>query len=195
MSSSAKVLNGAKVIVAIVGGTMLTIALTRPRLRWLEQLTEGSDRARRLSERALTALSFVMCGYAALTVLAALHKQLDTETSALLRGAAGFPAIYALLVNFEPFVHEWRLRGGLPTCLLYGSLATFWLVVGATAAELAADSKVSPAGIKLLTETGGLSCMAWGLYRLWNPAGERLERWIPVLRAPDHDTPTPDEAP
>jgi hypothetical protein len=28
------------VVVAIVGGTMLTLALTRPRLRWVERMTE-----------------------------------------------------------------------------------------------------------------------------------------------------------
>ena len=54
MVATAAAVNGREVIVAIVGGTMLTLALTRPRLGWIEELTKDSDRARLWAERALT---------------------------------------------------------------------------------------------------------------------------------------------
>src|ERR1700682_4733113 len=49
--SAAQGVNPRDVIVAIVGGTMLTLALTRPRLRGVEQLTEDSERGRRWADR------------------------------------------------------------------------------------------------------------------------------------------------
>jgi hypothetical protein len=73
------------VVVAIVGGTMLTLALTRPRLRWVERLTEDSESHRLWAERALTIFAFAMAGYAWTALFLVLHKQLDSEIDAILR--------------------------------------------------------------------------------------------------------------
>jgi len=122
-------LNGREVIVAIVGGTMLTIALTRPRLRWAEQLTRHSPRGHLYAERALTALALAMASYAGFSVSLVLHRHISAQADALLDGAACFLGLYAALVNFEPFIHEWRLSDGLRAIYLY-------LLFGATAGLL-----------------------------------------------------------
>jgi len=106
------------VILAIVGGTMLTVALTRPRLKWVERLTQGSESQRRWAERGLTALAFVMGGYAWATLFLTLQRQLDGQAAALLKGAGLFLILYAWLIHFEPFANEWRLRGGLGAVVL-----------------------------------------------------------------------------
>ena len=104
--------NPRDVVVAIVGGTLLTLALTRPRLRWMERLTDQSKSQRLWAERGLTLLAFVMGGYAAASLLMVLHKQLGPQVNSLMFGAAVFLMIYAWLVHFEPFIAEWRLCGG-----------------------------------------------------------------------------------
>jgi len=88
------------VILAIVGGTMLTVALTRPRLKWVERLTQGSESQRRWAERGLTALAFVMGGYAWATLFLTLQRQLDGQAAALLKGAGLFLILYAWLIHF-----------------------------------------------------------------------------------------------
>ncbi|HEV7162594.1 MAG TPA: hypothetical protein VGN25_04995 [Solirubrobacteraceae bacterium] len=111
-------------IVAIVGGTLLTLALTRPHLKWVERLTEHSRTTRLWAERALTFFSFVMAGYAATSVALVLQKQqINPELGALLKGTAWFLVIYAWLVHLEPFSNEWSLRGGLAACALYSGLS------------------------------------------------------------------------
>jgi len=111
------------VIVAIVGGTMLTLALTRPRLRWVERLTEDAESHRLWAERALTLFGLAMAGYAFTALFLVLHKQLGAEVDTMLRGAAYFLIVYAWLVHFEPFVAEWRLGGGLGAGIFYTGIA------------------------------------------------------------------------
>jgi hypothetical protein len=106
------------VVDTIIGGTMLTLALTRPRLRWVEELTDSHRSRRRWAERALTGFSFAMGGYAGTAVWIALYGRLGAETNALLEGAACFLAIYAGLVHFEPFVTEWDMAKGLGAVVL-----------------------------------------------------------------------------
>jgi hypothetical protein len=160
------VLKGREVIVAIIGGTMLTLALTRPRLRWAERLTDGSDTARVWSERGLTLFSLAMAGYAFITVSAALHKQLDWESDALLRGATYFLFGYAWLVHFEPFVREWQLRGGLGAGILYSSIMFATIGFGGVLAEVAASSSISSSAIALMAILGGFVIVGWITYRL-----------------------------
>lgn len=170
------VLKGREVIVAIIGGTMLTLALTRPRLRWVERLTDGSDSARVWSERGLTLFSLAMAGYALITVGASLHKQLDSESDALLRGAALFLIGYAWLVHFEPFAREWKLRGGLGACLLYTSVMLATGTFGGVLAEAALTSSIPGSAIRIMAPLLGLVVFCWLFYRLLPTIMDRLER-------------------
>jgi hypothetical protein len=155
-----------EVIVAIVGGTMLTLALTRPRLRWVEQLTRDSERTRVWAERALTGFSFVMAGYAGFTLLGTLYKQLGAEFDALLRGAACFLFVYAWLVHFEPFVREWRLRGGVGAAVLYTGLLIAAMEIGGVIAEMTLGVSVIPDRIPfLLVTVVPIPVLGWLFYR------------------------------
>jgi hypothetical protein len=82
--SVASSVNPRDVVVAIIGGTMLTLALTRPRLRWVDRLTEDSESHRRWAERALTLFAFAMAGYAWTALYIVLHKQLGSQVDTLL---------------------------------------------------------------------------------------------------------------
>ena len=52
--------SGSNVVVAIIGGTLLGLALTRPRFRWIERLDDSS---RQYAEVVTTIVAFVMGGY------------------------------------------------------------------------------------------------------------------------------------
>lgn len=166
------VLKGREVIVAIIGGTMLTLALTRPRLRWVERLTDSSDSARVWSERGLTLFSLAMAGYASFAVLGALHKQLDSESDALLGGAAVFLIGYAWLVHFEPFAREWQLRGGIGAVVLYSSVMLAVITFGGVLAIVALTSSIPSYAIAMMASLAGLVVFCWIIYRLL-PSVER----------------------
>ncbi|HEV3035219.1 MAG TPA: hypothetical protein VGX72_10545 [Solirubrobacteraceae bacterium] len=161
----ADAVNAREVVVAIVGGTMLTLALTRPRLAWMEQLTKNSDPARLWAERALTGFLLVMGGYAAVTLLVALHKQLGAEADALLDGAGIFLFIYAWLVHFEPFVREWRLRGGAGAAILYSGFVFAAVIVGGLLTEVALRRSFSWVEPRLALAAALTVAVTWGLYR------------------------------
>ena len=161
----ADTVNRREVVVAIVGGTMLTLALTRPRLAWVEQLTKESDSARMWAERALTGFLLVMGGYAAVTLLVALHKQLGAETDRLLDGAGLFLFIYAWLVHFEPFVREWRLRGGAAAAVLYTGFVLAAVFIGGLLTEAALTRSFSWVEPRLAVAALLMVAVAWGLYR------------------------------
>jgi hypothetical protein len=178
---------GHEAVVAIVGGTMLTIALTRPRLRWVERLTEDSKPGRVWLERALTGFSFVMAGYAATTLLLTLHKQLGAESDALLNGAAWFLFAYAWLVHFEPFVNEWRLRGGVGAAALYTGLIFPAVVIGGTLAGVALDPHLIHAEVHLILLASVPAVLGSLVYWLYEPLYARLERLaVAIERAIDH---------
>ena len=122
--------SGREVVVAIVGGTMLALSLTRPRLRGIEGQTEGSESAHAWDERVLTLFLLVMAAYATCTLAEVLSKQLGREFVALLRGAGAFLFVYAWLVHFDPFVREWRLHRGFPAVVLYTCVMYSALIVG-----------------------------------------------------------------
>jgi hypothetical protein len=151
------------VVVAIVGGTMLTLALTRPRLRWVERLTEDSDSHRLWAERALTIFAFAMAGYAWTALFLVLHKQLGSEVDTMLRGAAFFMIVYAWLVHFEPFVAEWRLGGGVGAAVLYTGVAISAVAAGLIIAEILLTSSVTYRLVLLALGTAGAS---WLFYKL-----------------------------
>jgi hypothetical protein len=152
------------VVVAIVGGTMLTLALTRPRLRWMERLTDQSKSQRLWAERGLTLLAFVMGGYAADSLVMVLHKQLGPEVGALMWGAAAFLTIYAWLVHFEPFITEWRLCGGIRAGVLYTGIAALATIIGAATAESLVFS-INDNRILLLATGVAFAVGCWVVYR------------------------------
>jgi hypothetical protein len=158
--------NSRDVIVAIVGGTMLSLALTRPRLRWVEQLTKGSDFDRRWAERSLTIFAFAMAGYAYNSLAVVLYKQLGWDARAMLKGAAAFMAVYAWLVHFEPFLAEWRLRGGPGTMALYTCIAIFAFSIGMVIADVVLLSSFQMENLRFLLITGAVAVGGWIVYKL-----------------------------
>ena len=177
-AASGEMTNGREVIVAIVGGTMLTIALTRPRLRWAEQLTRNSRRGRLYAERALTALALAMAGYAGFSVSLVLHRHISAQTSALLDGTACFLGLYAALVNFEPFVHEWRLSDGLRAIYLYLLFASIAGLLGMWIAVVVLE----PSFPTEATEAAGAACAV--ILLLWRVMYPRARRTSQQLELP-----------
>ena len=154
-SAAASTLTGAaQVIVALIGGTMLTLALTRPQLRWLRSATAGHRSRRLWAERAITGFSFVMGGYAAMSVLLVLYGQLGRDADALLEGAAYFLIVYAGLVHYEPFVCEWRVGSGMRAFALYIALVLPAIAVGAAIAIFMLSALSVRSGIAILTICG-----------------------------------------
>jgi hypothetical protein len=172
--SAAQGVNPRDVIVAIVGGTMLTLALTRPRLRWVERLTENSEPDRRWAERVLTVFAFAMAGYAWDSLFLVLHKQLGWEVDTMLKGASGFLIVYAWLVHFEPFVAEWRLGGWTGAIFLYTGVAIFAASVGVMIANSLLTSSFGDA--RLLLVSGGVTAGCALYYKLVPRAEALLDR-------------------
>ncbi len=144
---------------------MLTLVLTRPRLRWLEQLTEGSTSHRLWAERALTIFSFVMGGYAWMSLFLVLHKQLGAEVSAMLKGAAAFIVLYAGLVHFEPFLAEWRSGKGGGAALLYVCIAGAAVLLGAEIAILVLEPSFTHTDLEMTVLVIVFACLGPVLYR------------------------------
>jgi hypothetical protein len=126
------VVSGSDVVVAIIGGTVLGLALTRPRLAWLERLDEDS---RRFAEIVMTVFAFVIGGYAYGSLYLVLHRQLGGDIDKLLRGAGVIFGIYAAFVHFEPFSHGegWREIGS--AMLLYLAVAVAAVLGGVVCVE------------------------------------------------------------
>jgi hypothetical protein len=151
-------------ILAIVGGALLTIVLTRPRLRWLERLTEHSTARRRWAERALSALAFVMGGYAWATLFLVLQKQLGSEYARLVKGAGFLIVLYAGLIHFEPFLEEWRRRGAVAAGVIYVGCAFLFVGLGVTLAEILRTASFETGDIWLLVVSmtpAGLGALAY----------------------------------
>jgi hypothetical protein len=153
------------VVVAIVGGTMLTLALTRPRLRWVERLTEDSESHRAWAERGLTLFAFAMAGYAWTALFLVLHKQLGSEIDKMLLGAGLFLIVYAWLVHFEPFVAEWRLGGGLGAGVFYTGVAFLAVVVGVFIAKAFLTPSLTSADIRLALISAAIAGGSWLFYK------------------------------
>jgi hypothetical protein len=168
------------VVVAIIGGTMLTLALTRPRLRWVERLTEDSESNRAWAERCLTLFALVMGGYAWTALFVVLHKQLGSQIDALLEGAACFLVVYAWLTHFEPFVIEWRLGGGLGAGVLYTGLAFLAVVIGAIIAEVFLTSSLTFGDIRLVLISAVIAGGSWLFYKAWPRIDSFLDRLLRI---------------
>jgi hypothetical protein len=152
-------INGRDVVVAIIGGTLLGLALTRPRLAWAQRLDESF---RWSVEVVTTIVAFVMGGYAYGALFVVLHRQLGSDVHQLLRGAGVLIGVYAAFVHFEPFAegHNWRERGS--AIFLYVAVAITSLLGGVVLVEYTLTKAVH-AGTTLI-EVTVLMVLAGGLY-------------------------------
>lgn len=151
--------SGSNVVVAIIGGTLLGLALTRPRFRWIERL---GDSSRQYAEVVTTIVAFVMGGYAYGALYIVLHRQLGGDIDKLLRGAGLFFGLYAACVHFEPFSegHGWRERGS--AMILYVTVAIAAILGGVVSVEYALTSSVS--GGPILIKASVVALVAYGIY-------------------------------
>jgi hypothetical protein len=182
-------ISGRDVVVAIIGGTLLGLALTRPRLGWVQRL-EGSSR--QLAEVVTTIVAFVMGGYAYGALIIVLHRQLESDIDKLLRGAGAFFGIYALCVHFEPFSegHGWRERGS--AILLYITVAFAAILSGLVFVEYTLNRRVS--GGPILIKAVVVALVAYGIY-LFARRSEPSAGDDPSLEGgPDKPLPTSGEA-
>jgi hypothetical protein len=166
MHSGASTPGGQEIVLAIVGGTMLTLAFTRPRLRWVERLTRDSPTSRLWSERGLTILAFGVGGYAWATLFLTLRGQLDHKSAALVTGAAYVLIAYAWLTHFEPFVDERPTATSVcAAAFAYTGLAVFAAGLGIAGAEAVRTSSLtSGAGVMTVVSLTALCCFAlWWL--------------------------------
>jgi hypothetical protein len=167
--SEARVPGGQSIVLAIVGGTLLTLALTRPRLRWVERLTEHTKSGRLWAERGLTLFSFAVGGYAWATLFMTLRGQLDANSADLVRGAAYILIAYAALTHFEPFVGDDDARN-IPSALaLYGGWAILAACLGVATAETVRTASVTAGrGIALVALAAAtvLFAISWLTSRL-----------------------------
>ncbi|HLM86577.1 MAG TPA: hypothetical protein VK272_10370 [Solirubrobacteraceae bacterium] len=156
---------GQEIVLTIVGGTMLTLALTRPRLRWMERLTEASPGGRLWAERGLTVFAFCIGGYAWATLFLTLHGQLEPHPAALIRVAAYVLIGYAGLTHFEPFVNG-RTKSVAAAAFAYVGWAMLAAGVGAAAAvDIRVSSLSASRGIMLVSSAGAVVCfLAWWMF-------------------------------
>jgi hypothetical protein len=133
-------ISGSDVVVAIIGGTLLGLALTRPRFGWVERLDDSS---RRYAEVVTTIVAFVMGGYAYGALFIVLHRQLGGDIDKLLWGAGFFFGLYAACVHFEPFSEGegWRERGS--AMILYVAVALAAMLGGVVFVEYTLSHSVS----------------------------------------------------
>lgn len=147
-------------VVAIIGGTLLALALTRPRLDWLERLDED---LRRSGEIVMTIIAFVIGGYAYGSLYIVLHRQLGGDIDKLLRGAGLIFGVYAAFVHFEPFSdgEGWREVGS--AILLYVALAVAAVLGGVVCVEYTLNGSVG--GRSIFVEMIVPVLSAYGIYR------------------------------
>jgi hypothetical protein len=133
-------ISGSDVVVAIIGGTLLGLALTRPRFGWVQRLKDSS---RSTVEALITVVAFAMGGYAYGSLYIVLHHHLEGDIDKLLRGAGAFFAVYALCVHFDPFSggHGWQERAS--AIVLYITVALASILGGVVFVEYTLNHSVS----------------------------------------------------
>lgn len=165
---------GRDVVVAIIGGTLLGLSLTRPSPGWLRRV----DPSTRLgTEITMTITAFVMGGYAYGSLFVMLHGQLGTAVHKLLHAAAIFLLLYALYVHYEPFFDDGsRLRCAMAG-LLYLDVTVASAMAGVVLVEYMLTDSVQSS--PLLFISTGIIALLGGLYllaRRCSPRSEELER-------------------
>ncbi len=152
-------INERDVVVAIIGGTLLGLALTRPKFGWVERLEDSS---RHYAEVMTTIVAFVMGGYAYGALYIVLHRQLGGDIDKLLWGAGLFFGLYAACVHFEPFSegHGWRERGS--AIILYIAVALAAMLGGVVFVEYTLSHSVG--GWSTLIKVAVAVLVAYGVY-------------------------------
>lgn len=156
---------GSDVVVAIIGGTLLTLALSRPRIDWLQKATEGRESWRQWVERGLTWWAFVMGGYAYASLFSVLHQHVSPLVDHLLEGAAGFLIVYAGLVHFEPFLYEWRLRGGTAALIFFVGFSASAVALGAVIENAVLFHRITAADFAVLGAGVVIVGACYAIYR------------------------------
>lgn len=135
-------------MVAIIGGTLLALSLTRPSPRWLR----GVDSSTRVVvEITVTIAAFVMGGYAYGSLFVVLHGQLGAGVNKLLYAAAVFLLLYALYVHYEPFFDDGsRLRCAVAG-LLYLDVAVASAIGGVVLVEYMLANSVQNSPLLLIS--------------------------------------------
>jgi hypothetical protein len=159
---------GRELILAIIGGTMLTLALTRPKLEWLELLTTGSRAWKAAGQRGLSILAFIIGGYAYASLFLTLQKQVSPESATLIRGAALILFAYAWMTHFEPFLPNWKWRGEVIGAIVFYTACVYVAVMaGILAAALTATHESLTLGELGFMGTQLLIVLAgWSMSRL-----------------------------
>jgi hypothetical protein len=185
--SDASTPGGREIVLAIVGGTMLTLAFARPRLRWVERLTRDSPTSRLWSERGLTILAFGVGGYAWATLFLTLRGQLDHRSAALVTGAAYVLIVYAWLTHFEPFVDECPTSTSvLAAAFAYTGSAFFAACIGIAGTEAVRTSSLT-SGASVMTVASLTALCCFVLWWLTPRADSLLDRMIDRLTGDPQD--------
>lgn len=97
-------LRGGDIVVAIVGGVLLVLVLTRPDVKWPRVIRDRTG-LEGVAEAGLTTFSFIVGGFAYKTLFAVVaSSRIDSSAQAALWISAGIILVYALLIHHEPFV-------------------------------------------------------------------------------------------
>ena len=104
---AAKPVRGGDLVVAIVGGVLLVVVVSRTRVKWPPHTPE--DWLGPL-DAGVSAISFFIAGFAfeVLYRVAVVHGEIDPAAKSAVLIAGGIIAAFALLIHHEPFV----VKGG-----------------------------------------------------------------------------------
>jgi hypothetical protein len=177
---AASKLGSEEIVLTIVGGTMLGLALTRPRLTWVDRLAETSVGIRAWTERGLTILAFGIGGYAWVTLFITLHGDLEPGTARLIRIAAYVLIAYAAVTQFEASASE-RTRSLTAACFGYVGSAFFAAGLGAASAlSVRVDSISAGWPILRLMSEAAVGCFVvwWFFPRLEAATGRIFDRTL-----------------
>jgi hypothetical protein len=93
--------------------------------------------------------------------------------------------IYALVVHFEPFVKEWRLRGGPAAIAIYVGWAVVTAGVGVMSAEIVRTSSVTIGDIRILGMAAAVAFACLILYLVIPHLEAMIDGAPESSRAPD----------
>jgi signal peptidase I len=101
-------IRGGDIVVAIVGGVLLIMVMTRPRVKWPPIV---GDRYEWIPEVGLSISAFFVGGFALDVLVAVLrYDSIDAVAKKALVIAAVVITAYGLLVHHEPYIEEGELR-------------------------------------------------------------------------------------
>jgi hypothetical protein len=96
-------LRGGEIVVAIVGGVLLVLVVTRPQVKW--RVIRDRTGLEGVAEAGFTIFSFIVGGFAYKTLFAIVaYSRIDPSAEAALWISAGIILVYALVIHHESFV-------------------------------------------------------------------------------------------